>query len=135
MGLGTPARGNKKRYDGFEDRIYPLTLPLRYRVYGGGASPDSEIRETGSGETLNISSGGVLFESDRPLHAGLDAELSIAWPASLNKSVGLTLWVWGRIVRVDQSCVELTMTRYEFRIRQLPAASEREIPEEERAVR
>jgi len=55
---------------------------------------------------------------------GAAADLSIAWPASLSKSVGLTLRVRGRIVRAEQNCIALTMTHYEFRTRSLPVASE-----------
>jgi hypothetical protein len=135
MGLGTRARGgNKKRYEGLEDKTYPVILPLEYRIYGVAADGTYEVRQAGSGRTLHMSSGGVLFEADRALPEGMDAELSIAWPASLSESVGLTLWVRGRIVDADQNRIALTMTHYEFRTRSLTAASERAVSEKDLAA-
>jgi len=43
------------------------------------------------GETMNISSSGVLFEADRTLRNGVDVDLSLASPATLSNPVGLTL--------------------------------------------
>ena len=52
--------------------------------------------ETGHGRTVNISTGGVLFESQRAL-APVGIRLSIAWPAQLGDAVALTLRVSGRV--------------------------------------
>jgi hypothetical protein len=71
-----------------------------------------------------MSSAGVLFETDQTLRAGLDVDLSIAWPASLSKSVGLTLRVRGRVVRAERNRVAVTMTHYEFRTRSLSETTE-----------
>jgi hypothetical protein len=106
-----------------------VTLPLEYRVYAGGAGSSSQVSETGSGRTLSISSGEVLFESDRPLREGMDADLYLAWPASLSESVGLTLRIRGRVARADTSVTTLTITHYEFHVRSKPPASEHEAPE------
>ena len=127
---GSSGRGDERR----EDRRYPVTIPLEYRVYGVAENGTNEVRQTGSGRTLNMSSGGVVFEADRPLREGLDADLSIAWPASLSKSVGLTLRVRGRIVRAEQNRIALTMTHYEFRTRSLPVASEQGLHDKDRAL-
>jgi hypothetical protein len=59
----------------------------------------------------------VLFESDRTLRVGQEVDLSIAWPALLRKSVGLTLRIQGSIVRAEQKLTELTIKHYEFRTR------------------
>ena len=117
MESDVPVSGSEEWQDGPEDRMYPLVLPLEYRVYGVGVSDTDEVCQTGSGRTLKMSSGRVIFESDRTLRVGLDGELSIAWPASLSKSVGLTLQVKGRIVRTDQNRAEFATKRYEFRTR------------------
>jgi hypothetical protein len=115
---------NERLFDRCEDRRYLVTLPLDYRTYEVGVSGIGEVRETGSGRTLNISSSGVLFEADRTLREGMDAALSIAWPATLSKSVGLTLRVKGRIVRADQNRAILKMEGYEFHTRSVPLVSE-----------
>jgi hypothetical protein len=70
---------------------------------------------------LVLSSGTVLFEADRPLPAGLNVTLSIAWPVSLSKSVGLTLRVSGHIIHARRKIAALAMTRYEFHTRSLSA--------------
>ena len=126
--------GGKKVYERREGRRYPVTVPLEYRVYGVAENGSSEVRQTGSGRTVNMSSAGVVFEADRPLREGMDADLTIAWPAVLSKSVGLTLRVRGRIVRAEQTRIALTMTHYEFRTRSLPATSETAPPEKDRAA-
>ncbi len=135
MELGASLTGGSRKADERrEDRRYPVVVPLEYRVYGVAENGTNEVRQTGSGRTLNMSSGGVVFEADRPLQEGLDADLSIAWPASLSKSVGLTLRVRGRIVRVEENLIALTMTHYEFRTRSLPVASEQALSDKDRAA-
>lgn len=124
MELDGALRGSGIRDERREGRRYPVTIPLEYRVYGVADNGTNEVRQTGSGRTVNMSSAGVVFEADRPLREGMDADLSIAWPASLSKSVGLTLRVRGRIVRSENTRIALTMTHYEFRTRSLPVASE-----------
>lgn len=83
-----------------------------------------ETGQAGSGRTLTMSSGEVLFEADRELPEGLDVELFIAWPASLSKSAGLTLRIRGCIAHADQARARLTMKKYEFRTRSLPVTPE-----------
>ncbi len=130
----TSTEGRGRMYERREGRRYPVTIPLEYRVYGVADNGTNEVRQTGSGRTVNMSSAGVVFEADRPLREGMDADLSIAWPATLSKSVGLTLRVRGRIVRVEHNRIALTMTHYEFRTRSLPAASEQSPAEKDRAA-
>jgi hypothetical protein len=135
MELGASLTGGSRKGDERrEDRRYPVTVPLEYRIYGVAENGSKEVQQTGSGRTLNMSSGGVIFEADRPLQEGADADLSIAWPASLSKSVGLTLRVRGRIVRADKNLIALTMTHYEFRTRSLPADSEQGVANKDIAV-
>ena len=111
----TPIRNAAK------DRKFPVKAPLEYRTSGVDTDGTHAVCETGTGSTLAMSSSGVLFEADRKLRAGLEVTLSIAWPASLSESVGLTLQVSGRIVRADRNFAALTMTSYEFRTRSLSA--------------
>jgi len=75
---------------------YPIALELHYKILRGG-----RVERTGSGRTLNISSGGVLFEADNPLPARGAVELAMKWPFLLNGLCGLKLVMRGRIVRCD----------------------------------
>jgi hypothetical protein len=103
-------------------RRFPINAPAQYRIKDGAG----EYGETGSGRTLNISSGGVLFESNNPLRLGALVELAIAWPVLLDTSTGLTLWLVGKVVRVEQNRSALAIVRYEFRTRAVPKDIRRE---------
>ena len=59
------------------------------------------MEQLGVGRTLNVSSGGVLFESDDLLPAGGPIELAMNWPFLLEGICSLKLVMRGRIVRCD----------------------------------
>ena len=71
----------------------------------------------GRGTTINLSSGGALFQSDQAVAEGVQIELAIAWPARLNDVAGLTLLVKGRTVRTQGKCAAVKILRREFRTR------------------
>jgi len=72
------------------------------------------VEQTGTGRTLNISSGGVLFETnDRLPQRGL-VEVAMQWPYLLQGVCGLKLIMRGRIVRSGGDQRE-TAVRAEFR--------------------
>ncbi|MGA3099680.1 MAG: PilZ domain-containing protein, partial [Bryobacteraceae bacterium] len=76
------------------DRRYEIRLEARWKLVRR-----RKVLETGSGRTLDFSSGGVLFEPGRQLPVGLNVELSISWPVLLHNVAPLQLVVYGRIVR------------------------------------
>jgi hypothetical protein len=65
-----PANGEQRSH-----RRYPVDAQVAYKIF-----LDSKIVETGWGKTVNLSSGGILFESASALRAGADVELSVVWP-------------------------------------------------------
>jgi hypothetical protein len=69
----------------------------------------------GVGVTIDLSGGGVRFETDTPPPDGTEAELRIAWPFLLQGSCALELVVWGSILGTRQGGTVLRMRRYEFR--------------------
>jgi hypothetical protein len=73
----------------------------------------------GSGTTLNIGSGGILFTTAEKLPVGSRVDLSINWPARLGGTCHMQLVVAGRIVRADQKRAVVKIERYEFRTRPL----------------
>jgi hypothetical protein len=87
---------------------YPIALELQYKLLRG-----SRVERVGTGRTLNISSGGVLFETDDPLPARGSVELAVKWPFLLEGSCGLKLVMRGRIVRRDANA-KATAVRAEF---------------------
>ena len=87
---------------------FPLTLAVEYRLLGKG-------ERCGSGQTRNISSGGVLFETLglRPDTGSI--ELMLSWPFLLEGVCPLKLVMKGRIVRSDVRGIAIQSNFHEFR--------------------
>lgn len=77
----------------------------------------------GTSETLNISSKGVLFKADEALEPGQLVQVSVDWPARLENQIPLKLVAEGRIVRNVKGVAAMTIEKYEFRTRRVPAAA------------
>ena len=94
------------------NRRYPITAELEYRAVGEGGRVVH-----GTGQCLNLSTGGVLFETGEPLEAGMRVELAIAWPVRLNDSLALNLRVSGRISRSSGTSHAMRIREHEFCLR------------------
>jgi len=79
----------------------------------------AQAPESGTGKTVNISSEGVLFETEGRLHFGQRVELSIKWPAPSEDGAPLNFVTLGRVVRVEDSKAAMHIERYEFRTRHI----------------
>src|ERR1039457_4366789 len=75
------------------------------------------VPESGTGKTLDISSGGVLFETVQRLRSGKRVELSVNWPALLDGGCPLKFVAVGRVVRAEERCAAMHIEQYEFRPR------------------
>lgn len=93
-----------------QDRRYGIRLDLRWKLIRR-----RRILDTGFGHTVDLSSGGVLFDPGRQLPVGLNVELAISWPVLLRNEAPMQLIVSGRIVRASQDRVALAMVLHEFR--------------------
>jgi hypothetical protein len=89
---------------------FPIIRELRYRVLGGRGNAG-----WGTGETLDISSRGILFRAETPLPPGKRLELSISWPAQLDGKCALKLVARCRVTRCKGTEVAVEMDKYEFR--------------------
>lgn len=89
---------------------FPMQRDLRYKLLKDGATVES-----GAGQTVDIGSGGVGFEIERPLPPGSFIELSISWPVLLGDTCPMRLIVFGRIVRSEGGKSACTIDKYEFR--------------------
>jgi len=85
-------------------------LELQYKLLN-----KEQIKRFGFGRTVNMSSGGVLFESDCRLPASGPIELAMNWPYLLDGVVTLKLVVSGRIVRSDAKAIAVKVEQHEFR--------------------
>jgi hypothetical protein len=98
------------------DRRYPILLDLRWKLIHR-----RRVVDVGTGITLDLSSGGVRFESGRLLPVGLNVELAISWPMLLRGVAPMQLVVHGRIVRSEGGRTAIRMTQHEFRTVGIPA--------------
>ena len=92
------------------DRRYGLELDVRWKLIRR-----RRLLESGEGRTVDVSSGGILFDAGRPLPAGLNVELSLTWPVMLHNVAPLQLLVYGKIVRSDGRRTAVRMMQHEFR--------------------
>jgi c-di-GMP-binding flagellar brake protein YcgR len=93
-----------------QDRRYHLQLEAKWKLIRR-----RRLLDTGSGRTVDISSGGIRFDAGRRLPDGLVVELSISWPVLLHNEAPLQLVVTGKIVRCDGREVAIQTTQHEFR--------------------
>jgi hypothetical protein len=98
------------------DRRYPIQLDLRWKLIHR-----KRVLDSGVGATLDLSSGGVQFESGRTLPEGFDMELSISWPVLLHNVAPMQLLVHGRIVRSKDGRIAVRMIQHDFRTVGAPA--------------
>jgi hypothetical protein len=91
-------------------RRYDFDLRLQYKVFRR-----SQICQTGTGKTINMSGVGIACEIDAVLAPGSAVELTIEWPVLLNQNCPLKLVVTGKVVRSAEKLTALRMQRYEFR--------------------
>jgi|HubBroStandDraft_2_1064218.scaffolds.fasta_scaffold377059_2 hypothetical protein len=82
--------------------------------------------ESGIGKTLDISSKGVLFETEQRLRPGKRVEVAVNWPALLDGGCPLKFVAVGRIVRSEEKRAAMKVEQHEFRTRRT-----KEMPAEE----
>jgi hypothetical protein len=93
---------------------FPLTLEIRYFVSHGHAPVES-----GSSQTIDLSSSGLRFAAKRPLEPGLTIDVAINWPVLLDGRVQLQLIVTGIVVWSSGAETALQIQRHDFRTRRV----------------
>jgi c-di-GMP-binding flagellar brake protein YcgR len=81
---------------------FSIERTISYRVVGHGP-----VGASGSGTTVNMSSGGMLIATDRILSPGWRVEVEVAGPFQVDDRVLLKLVIMGRIVRSESGAVTL----------------------------
>lgn len=97
------------------NRRYPIRLEVEYKLLSEPL--------TGFGVTLNVSSGGILFETENRLPDYGSIEMSLKWPFLLDGGCALKLVMRGRIVRSDETSTAVKITQHEFRTAGLQRAA------------
>lgn len=103
IGCGTDRRGTSR---------YPVREEVKYRILQAKSS-----KTVGTGTTLNIGSGGILFTTEEKLPMGRMVELAVNWPARLGGTCPLKFVATGRVVRSEDNMAAVRIERYEFRTR------------------
>ena len=101
---------------------YPIELTVQYQTLG------LHMPMCGSGQTLNLSSSGMLITAEHSLPEGCHLRVTIEWPTLLNGKTALQLVTTGKVVRRQESAFGISFDQYQFRTRKqkpavvLPAA-------------
>ena len=103
------ASNNKSVVERRSKARYPVKLTVRYRTVG------RTLGVNGVGQTLNMSSGGLLVSADQDFSAGLRLEVNVEWPLLLDGAVPLQLVAHGKVVRCGDSTFALSFAQYQFR--------------------
>ena len=90
-------------------RRYPLQLNVRYQ------STNTRLAVSGAGQTLNISSAGLLISSRQEVREGQRLRLNVEWPWLLDDVTPLQLIAESRVVRAGASQFAVTLESYQFR--------------------
>src|SRR5690348_4094691 len=93
-GIWGNSGGDRIAGDRRQDRRYQLHLEVKWKLIRR-----RRVLDTGTGQTLDVSSGGMLFDAGRHLPEGLNVELSISWPVLLHNVAPMQLVASGKIVR------------------------------------
>src|SRR5580692_3357813 len=89
---------------------FPIAREMRYRIL-----MKRSVAESGAGNTVNMSSSGVLFVSERIMSPGCRVELSINWPVKLSEKCALRFVARGRVVRSAGGTAAIEFREHEFR--------------------
>jgi hypothetical protein len=92
------------------DKRYEIQLDVRWKLVRR-----QRVLESGAGYTVDLSSGGILFEAGRQLPAGFRVELAVSWPIMLRSVSPLQLVVRGKIMRSQDGRTAIRMQQHEFR--------------------
>ena len=103
-------RTKRKTHDRRADRRYNVTLDVRWTIIYR-----KQVLYSGTGRTVNFSSGGILFETDEPPAVGRTIEMAIPWPVSFEASVPLQLIIQASVVRTAGKRVAVGIQHCEFR--------------------
>ena len=95
------AQPNRRKH-----RRFLIELELRYRLASG---------KSGTGESVNMSSGGLLFSCEDPLPPGELIEADLTWPFLIENGQALELRVHGMILRSSVAGIAVSISKYQFR--------------------
>jgi len=103
-------------FGGMSERRDATRFPVREEVKYRVVHRRSE-QAAGTGQTVNIRSGGILFTTEERLPVGCKVELSVNWPARLHGTCPLKFVAIGRVIRSEAHRAAVQVEKYEFKTR------------------
>ncbi|MGC8793706.1 MAG: PilZ domain-containing protein [Bryobacteraceae bacterium] len=105
-----PAGGvTRRRLERRAATRFPIQQEVRFKLFHRNGLA------IGLGKTVNMSSRGLLIETEHPLAPGDRLEVSVNWPVRLDNQCPLKLVATGRVVRAQPGKAAILIERYEFR--------------------
>jgi len=101
---------NTKRGERRSSGRFPIKQEVVYTLLDGNSRS-----EKGVGQTLDMSSGGILFTTTAALQPGKRLEIAVNWPARLDGTCRLKLVAMGRVVRTEADRAAIAIEHYEFK--------------------
>ena len=86
-----------------------MKLEVRYGTLSGS------FQVFGVGQTLNVSSNGLLVDSRNELSEGVRLEVTLVWPCLLDGTAPLQLVALAKVVRCAKSIFAATFVQHQFR--------------------
>jgi hypothetical protein len=100
------------------NKRYPIRLDVEYKLFKRG-----RVEHFGVGRTVDVSSGGVLFETFVDVPVGSAIDLAVKWPFLLDGKCGLKLQLRGYVMRADDKKIAVKIAHYEFRTTDVRSAT------------
>lgn len=91
------------------ERRYSIALQLQWKLFSR-----KRVIDMGTGTTVDLSTSGILFESDHKPAAPGFMQLAITWPATSDRFPSMHLMVIGRVVRVSDTRVAVRIKQHGF---------------------
>jgi hypothetical protein len=88
---------------------YPLELNVRYQTMGASGPV------AGVGQTVNMSSSGMLLACRSDISEGTRLKIFVEWPSLLNGTTPLQLITMGTVVRRNEIGLSIAFESYQFR--------------------
>ena len=108
------SRPNRTRYADDRRNIhrFPIEQDVSYKCVRG-----RKVSTAGSGKTLEISSGELTFTTEQSLQTRQKVEVTVNWPALLDRTCPMKLVISGHVVRSATGSASVSIDHYEFRTR------------------
>lgn len=87
-----------------------MAAPLRFRAFRQTA-----ILCSGSGQSLDMSAGGIAVAIGRKLDPGTEIELALDWTGLYHGKPRMLLTLWGEVLRSTETTTAIRILTHEFR--------------------